>query len=368
MGKTARPPGDFRAMLAQLVDGWAHYLRRGRHPAIQLAIVAAALYLAAFGGWVLSLEMPVADEQVVVRFRGDGGGPAGAATALVIVATTILVWGMGWSLLGAWREARRRVLVVELRGLRDTGGSSLAAALPRQLRGRREQLLVDLTQGGDGAILDPHRALAQLSTLAVALKHREGGTDRREFAVAFGGLAPVPFTFLAGMLIDDEGEVVVMDWDRYGERWRTLDGVDDGERFEQSGLEAIGPGIAEVVLAVSVSYRVDFDGIKRKLGDLPTVRLELQEGTTEHHWAATKQSALSKQFLTTAIGIANRGVRRIHLVLAAPSSVVFHFGRVYDRRNLPRLVLYQYQRDEDPPFPWGVVMPKSGETLGELET
>ena len=367
MGRNVPPSAEYRAMLAQLADAWAHYLRRGRQPAVQLAALAAALYLAAFGGWALSVEVPVAGEQAVLRFRGDGGGPAVGTWVLLLAATAFLVWGIGWFLREAWRDTRRRVVVVELRGLRDTGGSSLAEALPRQLRGRREPLLVDLTQGGDGVIVDPRRALARLSTLPVELRHREGGIDRRDFVVAFGGLAPVPFTFLAGMLIDDEGEVVVMDWDRYAERWRALDGVDDGERFEQSGLESIVPGVGEAVLAVSVSYRVDFDGIRRKLGDLPVVRLDLPEGTTEGHWAAAKPSALAEQFLSTAIGIANRGVRRIHLFLAAPSSVVFRFGRVYDRRNLPRLVLYQYQREGDPPFPWGVTMPTTGETLAELE-
>ena len=232
--------------------------------------------------------------------------------------------------------------------------------------GVERALLVDLTQGGDGVIGDPSRALARLSTLPVELANREGGTDRRDFAVAFGGLAPVPFTFLAGMLIDDEGEVVVMDWDRYAERWRGLDGVDDGQRFEQVGLGSVASGVGEVVLAVSVSYQVDLEGISQKLPGLPVVRLDLPGGSADGHWAASKQAALAQAFLATAIGVANRGVRRVHLFLAAPSSVVFRFGRAYDRRNLPTVILYQYQREEDPPFPWGVRMPAGGETLGEV--
>ena len=68
-----RRPGH-EDMLAQLVDAWAHYLRRGRHPAVQLAGLAAFLYLAACGGWALSVELPFGSEQAVLRFRGDGGG------------------------------------------------------------------------------------------------------------------------------------------------------------------------------------------------------------------------------------------------------------------------------------------------------
>ncbi len=360
-----RRPGH-EDMLAQLVDAWAHYLRRGRHPAVQLAGLAAFLYLAACGGWALSVELPFGSEQAVLRFRGDGGGFAYASWGLAATATVFLAWGVGWFFHEAWRDRHRRVIVVELRGLRDTRGSSLVDAVPRQLRGRRDSLLVDLTQGGDGVIGDPARAMARLGSLPVELANREGGTDRRDFAVAFGGLAPVPFTFLAGMLIDDEGEVFVMDWDRYAERWRGLGGMDDGQRFEQMGLEDIASGVEEVVLAVSVSYRVELDGIRKKLPGLPIVRLELPEGSADGHWAATKQEALAQTFLATAIGIANRGVRHVHLFLAAPSSLVFRFGRVYDRRNLPKVILYQYQRDEDPLFPWGVRMPTAGNALGEV--
>ena len=88
-----------------------------------------------------------------------------------------------------------------------------------------------------------------------------------------------------------------MDWDRYAERWRGLDGMDDGQRFEQMGLEDIASGVEEIVLAVSVSYRVELEGISKKLPGLPIVRLELPEGSADGHWAATKQEALAQTFL-----------------------------------------------------------------------
>ena len=355
-----------RAILTQLIDAWAHYLRRGRHPAVQLAALAVVLFLAAWAGWALSVEVPIGDEKATLRFRADGGGFAGTSWGLVATAMILLVWGIGWFLHEAWRDRRRRVVVIELRGLRDTRGSSLADAVPRLVAGRREPLLIDLTQGADGVIKDPSSGFVRVSTLPVELANREGGTDRRDFTVVFGALAPVPFTFLAGLLIDDESQVVVMDWDRFAERWRTLDDTDDGRRFQQTGLGAVASGADEVVLAVSVSYQVDLEGVTNKLPNLPVVRLDLVGSAADGHWAAAKQAALAQVFLATAAVIANRGVRRVHLFLAAPSSVAFTFGRVYDRRNLPTVIVYQFQREEDPPFPWGARMPAAGETLAEV--
>lgn len=42
-------------------------------------------------------------------------------------------------------------------------------------------------------------------------------------------------------------------------------------------------------------------------------------------------------------------------------SVVFRFSQLYDKRNLPSMIVYQYERAGSPSYPWGVVMPVSGQ-------
>jgi len=182
----------------------------------------------------------------------------------------------------------------------------------------------------------------------------------------YGGLAPVPLTFLTGVLVDDEAPVVVMDWDRHLERWRSLDGEDDERRFDIVGLERIPIDAQRVVLAVSMSYEVDRPGIASKLPDLPIVEMRLPGGTPDSHWSIEKQRALGQQFLNTVIALANRGVTQLHLFLAAQNSVVFQWGRLYDKRNLPAVVVYQYQKEYTPPYPWGVQMPVAGRRAAEV--
>ena len=75
---------------------------------------------------------------------------------------------------------------------------------------------------------------------------------------------------------------------------------------------------------------------------------------------AIPKSILAQQFLEVVKKVRARGVRRIHLVMAAPNSVVFTFGRRYDKRNLPEIVVYQYERGQSPAYPWGVLMPVGG--------
>ncbi|WP_448549844.1 SAVED domain-containing protein, partial [Xanthomonas translucens] len=76
------------------------------------------------------------------------------------------------------------------------------------------------------------------------------GNERSDLTTVYGGLTAVPLTFLTGLLLDDEGDIVVMDWDRVASRWRLLDGQDDASRFEITGMEQAGAQ-REVVLAIS---------------------------------------------------------------------------------------------------------------------
>ena len=101
-----------------------------------------------------------------------------------------------------------RLLSVEARGLRDTSGAPLIDSLPSRFQGQRDQVLVDLRQQvKDGEIVAPEAALEKLISLPIDLKRRENGFDRRDLTLIYGGLTPVPFTFLTGVLLDDEGTI-----------------------------------------------------------------------------------------------------------------------------------------------------------------
>ena len=312
-------------------------------------------------GWAMDVSFPFRNGRIDVGFDSAGG-----ASFLLVYGVAII----GFFLIGAGfvcyrveqkRLSRKRVVVVEARGLRDTSGTPLVESIPSSWKGHRDQILIDIRQRiKDGEIVAPEAALADIISLTSDLRRREGGLDRNDFMLVYGGLTPVPFTFLTGVLIDDENSVRIFDWDRHAGAWRQLDDTDDGERFKRADLSQVPDGSQEVALAVSVSYGVNPNDVRAKVGEVPIVTLDLEDGSPNCHWSEEKQIALGKQFLNTVIGLGNRGVRRIHLFLAAQNSVVFRFGRLYDKRNLPEVVVYQFQRAETPPYPWGILMPVSG--------
>jgi hypothetical protein len=348
------------------------WIFRRRSPALLMMRLGVTCLALTFGaGWILGVSIPFRDGNLDLRFDCAGGTPQIVVYSAATLGVLLIALGAIWEIIRYRDEqrrlARKKVIVVEARGLRDTTGTPLHEAVPEKLEGHRDQVLIDLRQRvKDGVIVEPRAALEKLTSLAADLERRENGLDRRDITYVYGGLAPVPLTFLTGVLMDDEGPVVVMDWDRHAENWRALDGDDDGQRFKVANLDVVPRGVTDVALAVSVSYGVDVDGVRHKVGGIPVVEMALASGSPDCHWSESKQKALGQQFLDTAIALGNQGVKRVHLFLAAQNSVVFRFGRLYDKRNLPEVTVYQYQREDIPPYPWGIRMPVSGVVKPEV--
>ena len=253
---------------------------------------------------------------------------------------------------------RRRVFVIEQRGLRDTSDTPLIRSVPSFLRGRREDLTIDLRERiKDGEVTDPEKALERVTGIPAALERMRAGIAPADISTVYGGLSPVPFTFLAGVLLDDESHITLMDWDRNSERWRLVDGEDDGATFVISGIDEIAMESKEVAVTISVSYGIELTSVRKAIPGVPVVELQLSPKSTDGHWSEQKQQRLSRIFLESVIRIADEGVETIHLFIAAPNSVVFRLGRIYDKRNLPKLLVYQYQKSREIEHPWAIDMP-----------
>ncbi|ANL33952.1 SAVED domain-containing protein [Rhizobium phaseoli] len=341
------------------------YLFRPKGFEVRVAALCIPVLVALLGGnWLVKATV-----------RGDYSFEFGSTNIIpdwaqwslvsIFVAVFVLCFVIGWKRFTRESELRNRkkVIVIEGRGLREDDGSPLAAAVPSEIVGHRLGVSLDLRQKRDGVIVDPDALLPEVETARRMVQQYARQNDRQDVTLVYGGLTPVPMTFLTGVAFDDEGSILVMDWDRTRESWRTLDGHDDGQRFLLEGVEGVGDA-SEVVLAVSASYQVRSENIATTF-DLPVVRLSLPD-LNSSHWSQAKQNALAEQLFEAAKLLEAKGVKTIHLLLAAQNSVAFNLGRRYDKRNLPGVVVYQYEADSEKKFPWGVRMPVRGENIPSI--
>ena len=326
-------------------DGWLGLIeriaqliwRRKTWPAIMLGAGVTCL-VASSGGIDFLLR---------VASFGDGtDGVAEIRSADVpsYIQTTLLV--IGSSLIGMaaiarlvhWRAERAQaahavLATIELRGLRLGNDAPLekAKCLPRIVR--RAPRVIDIrSRIRDGQVHDPTGALEEVDSRFRLMPGELVSRTNDDVSLVFGGLAPVPMTFLAGVHLDDESSAERLDWSRDREAWRALDGDDDGDRFvitEHAPTEGAG----ELVLCVSISYPVDVAAARAAFPDAASIEMRLTDLHVDNHWSRDKQRALAQEFL--GVLTRNSHIRRVHLHLAAQASVAFLFGQRYDKRNLP---------------------------------
>lgn len=257
----------------------------------------------------------------------------------------------------------KKTIVIEQRGLKFAPDTRLKEATCKKQMGKIEDIDCDIRQRMDnGIIQDPEAALQYINNIPIDLLTKSNNTNSENLKIIYGGLMAVPFTFLTGMLLDDESDKIeVMDWDRHAKIWRELDANDDQERFTITGLDNL-QNSKEAILAVSASYTVDFNSVKATLGSLPIVHLELPTGGSECHWSKQKQVQLCKAFSDTLMKLKSSGLTQLHLFIAAPNSLCFNLGRHYDTRIFPDAKIYQYEQSLAPPFPWSIELPTHGKS------
>lgn len=347
--------------LRSLID----FVFRRRSVGASLVKVGVPLYALVLVSLSVGITIPTKNGPFIFSWDTSGGSAA-LSWGVFAVATAIVATGLFLVIRDICRENRQKVIVIEARGLRDWQGEPLEKAVPPSVPGRRDPVIVDVRQFVDGQIVAPERALQKLTSLPDDIARRTSGTDRSDISFVLGGLAPVPFLFLLGVIVDDEHRTTIMDWDRKRHIWRPLDDADDGKDFHVIGLNAIAGGPAKVCLCVSASYDVLEADVRLVEPTALIVRMDLPDRSTASHWSEEKQQRLAQQFLDTVMALAAMGVGEIALFLAAPASLALRLGTVYDRRNLPQIAVNQFEQADARKFPWAVRMPIAGLAIPEL--
>ncbi|MCZ8164973.1 SAVED domain-containing protein [Silanimonas sp.] len=333
------------------------WVTRRRHPSRTLILGGVPIIAAAVGGgWRFGISGSLGPFGFLGSFSTSEGLPFYWLVIAFLVGLALAFSGAYMSISDwcATRAAseRRAVLALELRGLVDTSDKPLLGSVPRDLIGQRIDGVVDVRELAVSGSIE--HALAKVLRIPEQLRSLRGSRKPEDVSLVAAGVLQVPLLFIAGVLIDDEGAITPMDWDRTSSKWRRLDEPDDGERFSLAGIEQLHPETSHVVLSVSASYLTNATAIKKTFGDTPVVSLSLPNPLPETLWSDAKQSALASQFVSTIASLGNSGVEQISLILAAPSSLAIRLGRSYDRRNMPKIACYQYDRTASPAYPWAV--------------
>lgn len=342
-------------LISQLVT----WHTRRRNLGLSLMGITSLVFIAVAGGGFSVEAAGVAGLIKAFKFSTGDGLPGNLLTLLMYFLLLAWLIGLGLVLDSYVRERRQedinRVVVVEMRGLANTSDRPLLSAVPPTLVGQRIDALVDVRTFLTATPPNVVEALRELDDMKRTLRRARGDTARAHVNVLAGGVMHVPLLFHAGTLFDDDGKVVLMDWERTAGKWLDLNQADDGGRFTITGLDTLS-STKDVVVAVSASYAASLDDIAATFPGLPVVHLARANPSPNTLWSEATQVALTQQFLHTMAALDGQGVKMVHLVLVAPATLSIRFGMAYDHRNMPSLRCYQRERENVPPYPWSIEM------------
>lgn len=344
-----------------------------RNPGLKLVGYGVAVLLATLGlNWFAKVRYRTEGTEFSLDVSTGDSVPQALTTIACLLSVLVMVVGLVMALVdhvrGVRRDSRRMAIVVELRGLHSSPDTPARDAELGSLPSQRQWIQVDFRPKGDGERVNPTLLLRQVAAMKPSIEAISAGRDKADVAVAVGGLAAVPALFLTGVLLDDESEVTIFDWHRDAKAWRVVEGFDDGRRtFPLDASELVG-NPAEVVLAISLSYPVDLNAVRKTFPRLPVAQLRAEEVRADVYWSAEKQQAIVAAFRGAVQRLMEEGVTRIHLVLASPASLAIRLGMAYDPRLMPELLVYQYERTDPVPYPWALRMPNHGAVSASIVT
>ncbi|EOG1982822.1 SAVED domain-containing protein [Proteus mirabilis] len=341
----------WKHQLSKIID----YLTRTKRPGIIMlatgaAIISPNLWNFTFTGTFRgeSLSISTAEGNIVSDY------------IVPSIGVILILFGLFFSVISECQNikqnSRKRILLITGNGLRTTTSTGLDKVVQKILKGTIQIQEIDITQRlRDGVVIEPETTFQRLILAAkdnITQNLSQGDPDLTQ--VVYGGFLPVPFTFFLGNILDDRGNITIFDWNREDEEWKqiSINNVDDGKSFIHETI--CEPTSDEIVLVISCSYRVDLKQVAISFPNFGIEHLYLELNTFNNHWSLAKQRRLSLEFAEKVKMLSNQGIRSIHLVMAAQSSMVLNFGRRYDNRNMGDIIIYQFEQSNPNPYPWGV--------------
>lgn len=224
---------------------------------------------------------------------------------------------------------------------------------------------IDITRFNDrGIITSPKDALDEING-GIENLIRNVNNSNNKSELLYGGLISVPFSFYTGMELDDRYPITVLDYDRTEQKWKEIDRVLLSES-PNILIENNGNYQGESVVVASISYPINEKEVEQQFSGIPISRIQVGNIDKDNHWDIEFQKELQNEFLDLVKKLGASGCHTIHLILAAQNSVSFNLGRCYDNRNLPSVIVYQYEKGNEIKYPWGLKMKTSGIDKAEI--
>lgn len=280
-------------------------------------------------------------------------------SALLGLATFLIVSGMAWLFYCAHRQSKRDdeenerkvVFCVQFDAYNEIIPALLSAEVPTEIKGKRIQILLhkrDALVGGYGVEDVAHEVMYIKNTL---LQHA-AGLNLGDISVCAGGMAPVPLLFMLGNVLEDDRKINWAEWERKIGKWLwSSDGI-PVQTWSMPTLDAIQT--SDVVLRSGITYPIAAQDVSKAFPNHHVVVWEPKENLFQVVFDEASCIAICDEFKNLMRQLSSKGVKRVHFLLACSTALTMRLGSVLDPRNMPDVIVYQYEKNSDLVYVWGL--------------
>jgi hypothetical protein len=241
---------------------------------------------------------------------------------------------------------------------------SLENTVPARITGKRQApIMLDYFQDLLG--FEPSRLCkVALSILNVqeTISQMSRGHNPKDVEIYAGELAPVPFLFLLGNALEDERPIHWVEYDRIENKWAWSH---EGAHVDIWGYQLPNTMPSnEVVIKAGITYPIAEHDTAKAFHNLPVVVWEPLNKLLQKVIDEESCIQIAKEFKALVMELHTLGISKIHLLLACSSALTMRLGSVIDPRNMPLVIVYQYERTNPLIYPWGIGV----ETMNGVKT
>ncbi|OIO82219.1 MAG: hypothetical protein AUJ88_02585 [Gallionellaceae bacterium CG1_02_56_997] len=276
-----------------------------------------------------------------------------------LVASVLILTGASWMLRTEHQQRKREeeesdrkvVLAVQIEGYSNVIQSPVTSSVPPEIKGKRIPIMINVRD----ALLDGHRlqdAADDVTNIERTVHQHGVSHNSADINICAGGLAPVPFLFMLGNILEDHRPIHWAEWDRKGSRWTWSN---EGVAVQTWGLPNLGTfADDEIVLKSGITYGIADKEIAQAFPGLSVIKWEPAKTIFEVILDEHSCLDICEEFKTLMRQLKGQGVKRVHFLLACSTALTMRLGSVLDPRNMPEVIVYQYEKNSNLIYTWGL--------------
>ena len=346
-------------MIKKIIFMFLEYLFRRKN--MSALILKSGVVLVAGPTILLTLNIPLESiHPYLSKLEIEYGGYSLSNIIGFILITVSVVWAF----IDETRKNAKTKFALYQSGLISILEESIISELSKKAKANVPITKVNIQKYvSNFQIVDPNGALKEVNDgLYRFIKSVQD--SQFESDLYYAGLISVPFSFYTGMELDDKYNITIFDYNRIKGRWFEISKKIDSDN--KITIDDKGHYNGNSLVIIGCSYPVNYDEVKDSFPNYPISCINISNVNPNNHWDKDFHSNLQQSFLELIQKLSAKGVRTIHLILAAQNSISFNLGRVYDNRNLPEIIVYQYEKGAENKYPWGLKMRTSGVPEAEI--